>query len=337
MRVVDARRRRDPADLRRRGRRPDGHRLRPVRARPGARRRSPRTPARDPTRRDGDRAVRLAGDGARLDVRDARRPATRPGPGRRRGGRHRTRWSPGRSMPIGRSGWRRGSGSATTWPTAAATTPVDARLAGHPRRVRRHRPGARRPGQRRHRARTVVAAGAASATGRPRSRPRILRADRRRPPTIRRRGGRRSTSRPTTVAGAAPLGIRATAPRRPALVPRRRRGRVPRPVQRRGPPSRARLGRAGRPRHRGRRPRPRGPRAGRGRLRPGDAAPVRDQGRRVDGCSRRSSPARPCSSTPPDDSPRDPTPRATMGLVMGDLVPARRALDPRFLAAVLRP
>jgi flavin-dependent dehydrogenase len=30
-------------------------------------------------------------------------------------------------------------------------------------------------------------------------------------------------------------------------------------------------------------------------------------------------------------------PRATMGLVMGDLVPARRALDPRFLAAVLRP
>ncbi len=32
-----------------------------------------------------------------------------------------------------------------------------------------------------------------------------------------------------------------------------------------------------------------------------------------------------------------PGPRATMGLVMGDLVPASRALDPRFLAAVLRP
>jgi flavin-dependent dehydrogenase len=29
--------------------------------------------------------------------------------------------------------------------------------------------------------------------------------------------------------------------------------------------------------------------------------------------------------------------RETMGLVMGDLVPARRALDPRFLAALLRP
>ena len=29
--------------------------------------------------------------------------------------------------------------------------------------------------------------------------------------------------------------------------------------------------------------------------------------------------------------------RATMGLVMGDLVPAGRALDPRFLAALLAP
>ena len=29
--------------------------------------------------------------------------------------------------------------------------------------------------------------------------------------------------------------------------------------------------------------------------------------------------------------------RATMGLVMGDLVPASRALDPRYLAALLRP
>jgi flavin-dependent dehydrogenase len=29
--------------------------------------------------------------------------------------------------------------------------------------------------------------------------------------------------------------------------------------------------------------------------------------------------------------------RETMGLVMGDLVPARRALDPRFLAALLAP
>ena len=34
---------------------------------------------------------------------------------------------------------------------------------------------------------------------------------------------------------------------------------------------------------------------------------------------------------------RRDTVRATMGLVMGDLVPASRALDPRFLAALLRP
>jgi flavin-dependent dehydrogenase len=32
-----------------------------------------------------------------------------------------------------------------------------------------------------------------------------------------------------------------------------------------------------------------------------------------------------------------PAVRETMGLVMGDLVPASRALDPRFLAALLRP
>ena len=32
-----------------------------------------------------------------------------------------------------------------------------------------------------------------------------------------------------------------------------------------------------------------------------------------------------------------PAVRATMGLVMGDLVPAGRALDPRFLAALLAP
>ena len=32
-----------------------------------------------------------------------------------------------------------------------------------------------------------------------------------------------------------------------------------------------------------------------------------------------------------------PDVRATMGLVMGDLIPASRALDPRFLAALLAP
>jgi hypothetical protein len=34
---------------------------------------------------------------------------------------------------------------------------------------------------------------------------------------------------------------------------------------------------------------------------------------------------------------RRPRVRETMGLVMGDLVPASRALDPRFLAALVRP
>jgi hypothetical protein len=34
---------------------------------------------------------------------------------------------------------------------------------------------------------------------------------------------------------------------------------------------------------------------------------------------------------------RKPDIRATMGLVMGDLVPASRAFDPRFLAALLVP
>jgi flavin-dependent dehydrogenase len=44
-----------------------------------------------------------------------------------------------------------------------------------------------------------------------------------------------------------------------------------------------------------------------------------------------------CSSTPRDGSPNAPAPRATMGLVMGDLIPASRGLDPRFLAALLAP
>jgi hypothetical protein len=32
-----------------------------------------------------------------------------------------------------------------------------------------------------------------------------------------------------------------------------------------------------------------------------------------------------------------PSVRETMGLVMGDLVPASRALDPRFVVSLLRP
>ena len=55
------------------------------------------------------------------------------------------------------------------------------------------------------------------------------------------------------------------------------------------------------------------------------------------GSSSRSSPGPACSSTPHGDSPTGPNLRATMGLVMGDLVPASRGLDPRFLAALLAP
>ena len=73
------------------------------------------------------------------------------------------------------------------------------------------------------------------------------------------------------------------------------------------------------------------------RLRPRDAAPVPRQGRGLV--------ARPgASSTRPilfDYAARRvaarPSVRATMGLVMGDLIPASRALDPRFLASLLAP
>ena len=61
------------------------------------------------------------------------------------------------------------------------------------------------------------------------------------------------------------------------------------------------------------------------------------QGRGVSGSSRRSSAGRPCSSTPRAGSRPGSGVRATMGLVMGDLVAADRALDPRFLAALLAP
>ena len=47
--------------------------------------------------------------------------------------------------------------------------------------------------------------------------------------------------------------------------------------------------------------------------------------------------SRACSSTPRGVSLARAEVRATMGLVMGDLVPAARALDPRFLAALLAP
>ena len=48
-------------------------------------------------------------------------------------------------------------------------------------------------------------------------------------------------------------------------------------------------------------------------------------------------PARRCSSTRPAGSRREEGVRETMGRVIGDLVPPPRALDPRFLAALLAP
>ena len=55
------------------------------------------------------------------------------------------------------------------------------------------------------------------------------------------------------------------------------------------------------------------------------------------GSSRRSSPGPTLFEYAARRVAARPTVRATMGLVMGDLVPAGRALDPRFLAALLAP
>ena len=131
------------------------------------------------------------------------------------------------------------------------------------------------------------------------------------------------------VAGAWPLGHRVTRRAGPRLAARRRRGRVPRSVHRRGAPPGARLGRARRGRDRG--ARPRAARRVR-RLRARDAAPVPGQGRRLVARPGLPRPARRCSSTRARRVAARPAVRATMGLVMGDLVPAGRALDPRYLA-----
>ena len=73
------------------------------------------------------------------------------------------------------------------------------------------------------------------------------------------------------------------------------------------------------------------------RLRPGDARPVREQG---PGLAARPGVPRPAAAVRVRGrrrlAERDDV-RATMGLVMGDLVPASRALDPRFLAGLLGP
>ena len=207
---------------------------------------------------------------------------------------------------------------ATTSPIRGrTTTPRDARMRVVRRRLHRDRAGARRPGEHRDRARSVVARPRSPGTARaPRSRARSW-PPCRRPPTTRARGA--SASRCDQIAGACAARRARHAPRRPRLVPRRRRGRVPRPVHRRGPAPRARLGRAGgRPRS----VRPRRPaRAGRRRrgLRPGDAPAVRGEGRRLvagpgvpraPGAVRiRRAAARRPTRRPCDDGPRDGRPR----------------------------
>ena len=73
------------------------------------------------------------------------------------------------------------------------------------------------------------------------------------------------------------------------------------------------------------------------RLRPGDAAPVRSPRTPCRGCVQAFL-ARPgLFEYAARRLAARPDRRATMGLVMGDLIPAGRALDPRFLAAVLAP
>ena len=131
--------------------------------------------------------------------------------------------------------------------------------------------------------------------------------------------------------------LAARSPRDPSgragLAARRRRGRLPRPVHRRGHPPRPRVGRAGGRRDLRQRSRP--DRRLR-RLRARDAASVPRQGRRV--VARPGVPRRGPSlfEYAARRVAARPTVRATMGLVMGDLVPAGRALDPRYLGRAAR-
>ena len=135
------------------------------------------------------------------------------------------------------------------------------------------------------------------------------------------------------IAGAAPIGHRVTRRAGPGLVPRRGRGRVPRSVHRRRAPSSARLGRAGRDGDRrgaGRAP------LRRRRLRAGDA-------RRFAAKDRVSWLVQAFLGRPAlfEYAARRLADRAavreTVGLVMGDLLPAERALEPRLLLALLAP
>ena len=179
----------------------------------------------------------------------------------------------------------------------------DARMIVCRRRLLRARAGARRAGQRRHRAAGASWRERARApTARPRSAGRAARdpAGRRRP------GGWRDGAITDAIEGASPLGSRVDAAGRPRLAARRRRGRVPRPVHRRGPPSGARVGRAG----------GRGDRRGTCAAAPparsppttGRCAAGSRRRTRLACSSRRSSPGRRCSTTRPGGSRREPRP-----------------------------
>ena len=207
---------------------------------------------------------------------------------------------------------------------------------GLPRRLCRHRPRARWAGQHRDRPRAVVARRPCARDGAAVVSARVLGADRRRPPTIPCRGARRSTGRPTRSparprSGSVPRGGRAQAGSSSAMPPASSTRSA----------ARACIERSSR-RSSPRRPIVAAVRGG-GR-RPGAAAAYdRAMQRRFatkDGVSwlLQAFLARPAAlEYAARRLAARPDARATMGLVMGDLIPAGRALDPRFLAAVLRP
>ena len=327
MRVETPRRHDVPPDLRRRCRRRAGGRLRPIEPRPGAARARPRR------RRAG--ADRLGGRRRRSRARPARRAAS------------------------GRAGRDRGATSSSA-PTACASVVARAARVDRPARLAPrlgltyHLADPGRSAARDARMR-IVRDGYVGIAPVPGDRVNVgIVLGRSWQDEVARDGARAVADRLVaaippadddpaawrdgppldTVAGAWPVGHRVTRRAGPTLAPGRRRGRVPGSVHRGGTPSRARLGRAGRRGHR--RAVPRSSRRLR-RLRAGDDPPVPGEGRRLVAGPGRSSPARRSSNTPPAGSHRGPTVRATMGLVMGDLIPAGRALDPRYLAALLAP
>ena len=231
-----------------------------------------------------------------------------------------------------RSACRRASASATTCPTPAATshwTPgcASSRTAtsGSPRSPAAGSTSASSWGQIWQR--RLAGDGCASVARRSCGRSR--RTDGDAAPVARGRpvrcGRRRLAARPSGDAA-----------RRPGLAPGRRCGRLPRPVHRRGPPSGARLGRAGRRGDRGaaRRPRiagaSRAPTTGRCAAGSWPRTPC-------PGSSRPSSPARRLRVR---DSPgRRPAPPFVRRWASSWATssPPVAALDPRFLAALLAP